>query len=81
MTEFLLKVQWYMTGWVKLLKQREREKILFTYEVQCINTKKTLVTDLYAAYVRYHLDCWLGVTKIQACWSGAIVTTIPSIIC
>ena len=33
-----------------------------------------------AADVRYDLDCWLGVTKIQACWSGAIVTTISSII-
>ena len=50
-TECLLKVQtflnqyaekgsagkWYMDGWIKLQK---REKILFTYEVQCINTKK-----------------------------------------
>ena len=24
--------------------------------------KKTLVRDLHAADVRYHLDCWLGVT-------------------
>ena len=91
-TECLLKVQtflnqyaekssdgkWYMDGWIKLQK---REKILFSYEVQCISTKKkTLVGVLHAADVRYHLDCWLGVTKIQACWSGAIVTTISSII-
>ena len=34
---------------------------------------------MHAADVRYNLDCWLGVTKIQACWSGAIVTTISSI--
>ena len=68
--------KWYMCGWIKL---QIREKILFTYEVQCINTK-TLVRDLHAADVRYHLDCWLGVTKIQACWSSAIVTTISSII-
>ena len=59
---------------------RKREEILFTYEKQCISTKKTLVRDVHAAYVRYHLDCWLGVTKIQACWSGAIVITISSII-
>ena len=53
-TECLLKVQtflnqysekysarkWYMDGWIKLQK---REKILFTYEVQCISSKKTLV--------------------------------------
>ena len=25
--------------------------------------KKTLVRDLHAADVRYHLDCWLDVTK------------------
>ena len=35
--------------------------MLFTYEVQCINTKN-LVRDLHAASVRYHRDCWLGVT-------------------
>ena len=61
-------------------KITKRDKILLTYEVQCINTKQTLVSDLHAADVCYHLDCWLGVTKIQACWSGAIVTTIFSII-
>ena len=65
-----------MDGWIKLQK---REKILFTYDVQCINTKKTLVRDLHDADIHYHLDCWLGVTKIQACWSDAIVTTISSI--
>ena len=32
--------KWYMGGWIKLPKIRE--KILFTYEVQCINTKKNL---------------------------------------
>ena len=42
--------------------------------------KKTLVGDLRAADVRYYLDGWLGVTKIQDCWSGAFVTTISSII-
>ena len=42
--------------------------------------KKALVRDLHAADVRYHLDCWFAVTKIQACWSGAIVTTISSFI-
>ena len=69
--------KWYIDGWIQLQK---RDKILFTYTVQCINTKKALVRDLNAADVRYHLDCWLGVTKIQACWSGAIATTISSIL-
>ena len=35
--------------------------------------KKTLLRDLHAADVSYYLGCWLGVTKIQPCWSGAIV--------
>ena len=60
-------------------KMSKKGKILFTYEVQCINTKP-LVRDLHAADVRYHLDCWLGETKIQPCWSGTIVTTFSSII-
>ena len=45
--------KWYMDGWIKLPKKR---KILFTYEVQCINTK-ILVRDVHAADDRYHLDC------------------------
>ena len=57
-----------MDGWIKLPKKK-KEKYY-----------KILVRDLHTADVRYHLDCWLGVTKIQACWSGAIVTTISSII-
>ena len=57
-----------MDGWIKIPKKREN------------TTQKPLVRDLHAADVRYHLDCLLGVTKIQACWSGAIVTTISSII-
>ena len=68
-----------MDGWIKLPKKKERKKILFTYEVQCINTKN-FVRDLHAADVCYYLDCWFGVTKIQAYRSGAIVTTISSII-
>ena len=62
-------------GWMDGLnyqKQREREKC-------SVSTHKTLVRDLHAADVRYHLD-WLGVTKTQTCWSGAIVPTISSII-
>ena len=66
-----------MDGWIK--QPKKREKILLTYEVQCINTIKTLVRDLHAADVRYHIYCWLCVTKLQACWSCAIVTTISSI--
>ena len=44
-----------------------------------VSTQKTLVRDLHAADIRYYLDCWLGVTKIQACWSSRIVTTISSL--
>ena len=64
-----------MDGWIKIPPKRREN----TYEVQCIN-KKTLVRDLHAEDVRYHLDCWLGVTKIQASWSSAIVTPISFII-
>ena len=60
-------------------KKKKREKILLTYQVQCINTKP-FVRDLHAADVRYYLDCWLGITKILFYWSSAIVTTISSII-
>ena len=69
-TECLLKVKtflnqysekfsaekWYMDGWIKLPKKK-REKLLSTYEVQCIKTKN--LRNLHAADVRYHLDCWL----------------------
>ena len=49
-----------MLGWMD--KITKKEKILFTYKVQCIKAKKNLVRDLHAADVPYHLDCWLGVT-------------------
>ena len=52
---------------------------MFIYDSQCIKTK-TLVRDLHTTDVRHHLDCWLGVTKVHSCWSGAVVTTISSII-
>ena len=29
-------------GWMDRITKKEREKILFTYEVLCINTKKSL---------------------------------------
>ena len=68
--------KWYMDGRIKL--QKKRENIL---TMKCsVSAQKTLVGNLHAADVRYHLDCWFGVIKIQACWSGAIVTTISSII-
>ena len=88
MTDCLLKVQSFFNlyaeriswkvnfGWMDSITKK-REKLLFTYEVQCINTK-SLVRDMYAAGVRYHLGCWLGVT-VQACWSCAIVTIITTI--
>ena len=90
-TECLLKVQtflnqyakkcsagkWYMDGWIKLQKERKYHLLM-----KCsVSAQKTLVGDLHAADVCYHLDCWFGVTKIHACWSAAIVTTISSIIC
>ena len=67
--------KWYMDGCIKLQKER-KYYLLMKYSV---SAQKTLVGDLHAADVRYHLDCWLGVTKIQACWP-AIITTISSII-
>ena len=65
--------------WADKITKKERK--YFTYGVQCINKKETtpeydicvlhiLVTILTAA--------WFGVTKIQICWSGAIVTTITN---
>ena len=66
-------------GWMDKITKKERKYyLLMKYSVSA--QKKTLVEDLHAAGVRYHLDGWLGVTKIQDCWSGAIVTTISSII-
>ena len=48
-----------------------------TYGVQCINTKNNpRVRYLHAADDFNHLGCWL----VQACWSGAIVTTITTIL-
>ena len=68
-----------MDRWKKIPKKKERK--YYSLMKCCVSTqKKTFVRDLYAADVRYYLDCWLGVTKIQAYWSGAIVTTISSII-
>ena len=46
-----------------ITKKRAKCLMLFTYEVQCINTNiKTLLRDLHAADVRYDLDSWLVVT-------------------
>ena len=65
-------------GWMDKITKKERKYYLL---MKCsVSTQKTLVRDVHAADVRYHLDCWLGVTKIQACWSGTIVTTISSIL-
>ena len=85
--ECLLKVQpffesicgWKLVyGWMDKITKKERKYYLL---MKCsVSTQKTLVRDLRAADVRYHLDCWLGVTKIHASLSGAIVTTISSII-
>ena len=66
-----------MDGWIQLPKKKENTIYVCSAVYQ---HKKALVRDLHAADVRYNLDCWLGVTKIQACWSGAIATTISSIL-
>ena len=65
-------------GWMDTITKKTENTIYLCSAVY--QHKKTLVRDLYAADVSYHLDCWLGVTKIQACWSGAIATTISSIL-
>ena len=62
---------------MKLPKKRENINSLLKCSV---STQKNLVRDLHAVYDRYHHDCWLAVAKIQACWFGAIITTISSII-
>ena len=65
-------------GWMDKITKKERKYYL---PIKCsVSTQKTFVRDLHAADVRYYLDCWFGATKIQAYWSGAIVTTISSII-
>ena len=92
-TECLLKVQiffepicgkcsagkLYMDEWMKLPKKKEK-KYYSLMKCSVSTQKTTFVRDLHAADVRYYLDCWLGVAKIQAYWSDAIVTTISSII-
>ena len=70
--------KWYLDGWIKLLKNRE--KILFTYEVQYINTK--ILRKRYVC-CRCSLPSWLLVgcnVKIQICSSCAIVTIITTIL-
>ena len=65
-------------GWMDTITKMRENTIYLCSAVY--EYEKALVRDLHAADVRYHLDCWLGVTKIQACWSGAIATTISSIL-
>ena len=67
-------------GWMDKITKNKRENTIHLWSAVYQHKKKTFVRDLHAADVRYYLDCWLGVTKIQAYWSGAIVTTISSII-
>ena len=76
----------------ELLKNKitkKRGKILFTYGVQCINTPTSkryicmlqmLITIMTAGWVS-PLKTFLLLKrncKIQACWSGAVVTTITT---
>ena len=93
-TECLLKVQTFLesicgnmlslkvvygSGWMdKITKKRKKEKHFLLMKCS-VSTQKNLVRDLHATDFLYHLDCWLGVTKIQAFWSSAIVTNISSI--
>ena len=94
-TECLLKAQTFfesicgkMFSWKvvylrmdKITKKKKREREKYYLLMKCsVSTQKILARYLHAAAVRYHLDCRLGVTKIQACWSGAIITTISCII-
>ena len=64
----------------KKKKKKKERKYYLLMKCSVSTQKKTFVRDLHAADVRYYLDCWLGVTKIQAYWSGAIVTILSSII-
>ena len=66
-----------MDGWIKFPKRETKYFLLMKCSV---STQKTFERDLHAADDRLYVDCWLGVTKIQAYWSSAIVTTISSII-
>ena len=51
-------------GWIdKITKKRERENTIYLW-IAVYQHKK--LRDVHAAYVRYHHDCWLDVTKIQA---------------
>ena len=46
-------------GWIKLLKKRENIIYLWSAVYQ---HKTILIRDMHAEDVRYHLDCWLGVS-------------------
>ena len=54
-------------GWMDKITKKERENTIYLWSA-VYQHRKPLVRDLHAADVRYHLYCWLGVTKIQACW-------------
>ena len=44
----------------KITKKERKYYLLIEYSVSTQN--ESLVRDLHAADVRYHRDCWLGVT-------------------
>ena len=72
-TECLLKVQTFFEsicgkmfswkvvyGWMDKITKKERKYYL---PMKCsVSTQKTLVIEVHAADVRYHLNCWSGVT-------------------
>ena len=73
-TECLLKVQTFLNQYA------EKCSAVKWYIDGWIKLQKREKIQFTYEDVRYHLDCWLVVTKIQACWFSAIVTTISSII-
>ena len=60
-------------GWIKFTKNTCSH---YLWSAVYQHKKSHWVGYLLAADVHYHLDCWLA----QACWSGAILTTITTIL-
>ena len=73
-TECLLKVQTFLLiymrkkfswkvvlGWMDEITKKKRENTI-NLKSAVYQHKKNLVRNLYAADIRYHLGCWLGVT-------------------
>ena len=74
-TEYLPKVQTFLESicakmfswkvvyrWVDKITPKKERKYYLLMKCSVSTPKKTLVRDLHAADVRFHLDCWLDVT-------------------